>query len=219
MMGAPFGRKSFRHNFLGHQFSCTHDSQTIDEQERKHICRISLTYIHHKEQRSTIKMPREATASSPASTHRSIEEALEFINSKIKKQTAGIERHTDKVKHYRQIIDTLDGEIRWRARNIARLSSSDATPSPKKVFSNKRPTPIKEEVEENGTSVKRGWGCKKLVSGPESGYSHDTLTVEDQLSLPSASAGDSSVAEDKSIDALVSTLMTQAETRRRNANT
>jgi hypothetical protein len=51
-------------------------------------------------------MPRGITASSPASTHRSIEEAVEFINSKIEKQTAVIERHTDKAKHYRQIIDT-----------------------------------------------------------------------------------------------------------------
>ena len=130
----------------------------------------------------------EAIISSPTNTHKSIEEAVEFINSKIKKHTDKMQHHSDQLKHYRQIKDTLDGEIRWRNNNRARITSNGALPIPKKVvFLNKRKISVKEEIQENGTSIKKGQGRKKAILSFES----DRSDAEDQLPIPGATAGDS----------------------------
>ena len=98
----------------------------------------------------------------PDSTHKTIEEAVEFINSKIKKHNDMIQHHTEKLKYYRQIKDTLDGEVRWRSNNRARISGSSTTSSSKKTSSNtrKRPSrvvpllqPVNEEIEEDVRSL------------------------------------------------------------------
>ena len=133
-------------------------------------------------------MPMEAIISSPTNTHKSIEETVEYINSKIKKHTDKIQHHNQKLKHYRQIKDTLDGEIRWRSNNRARITSNGVPPIPKKVvFLNKRKMLVKEEIQEIETSVKKGQGRKKAILGSES----DRSIAEDQLSIPGATAGDS----------------------------
>jgi hypothetical protein len=46
---------------------------------------------------------------------------------------------------------------------------------------------VKEEIQENETSVKKGQGRKKAILGSES----DRSIAEDQLSIPGATAGDS----------------------------
>mmetsp|Transcript_2171 Transcript_2171/g.3328 ORF Transcript_2171/g.3328 Transcript_2171/m.3328 type:complete len:134 (+) Transcript_2171:48-449(+) len=133
-------------------------------------------------------MPMEAITSSPTNTHKSIEDAVEFINSKIKKHNDKIQHHSEKLKHYRQIKDTLDGEVRWRNNNRASITSNGATPIPKKVvFLHKRKMPVKEEVQETGTSVKKGQGRKKATLGSES----DRSDAEVQPFIPGTSADDS----------------------------
>ena len=119
-------------------------------------------------------MPRRRAISSPDSTHKTIEEAQEFINSKMKKHSDVIQYHTNKLKYYRQIKDTLDGEVRWRNNNLARVTGRSAKSSSKKKTSSNtqkrssRLVPLlqpvkKEEVEEDEPSVTRGRGRKVQV--------------------------------------------------------
>ena len=93
----------------------------------------------------------------PEDTHKNIEEAVEFIDAKIKKHNDVNRHHTDKLKYYHQIKDTLDGEIRWRSINRARITSSSTKSSSKGASSSTRKRtiqvdpllqPVKEEVEE-----------------------------------------------------------------------
>jgi len=75
-----------------------------------------------------------------SSTHKTIEESVEFVNLKIKKHEKVIQFHTDKLKYYRQIKDTLDGEIRWRENNRldwSRIEGSSTTSSSRRVSSKK----------------------------------------------------------------------------------
>jgi len=107
------------------------------------------------------------TVAESSSTHKSIEESVEFVNSKIKKHEKVIQFHTDKLKYYRQIKDTLDGEIRWRENNRfdwSRVSGNSTTSSSRSVSSKtktskprKKPLqvdpllhPVKEEISEEG---------------------------------------------------------------------
>ena len=107
-------------------------------------------------------MPMEAITSSPTNTHKSIEDAVEFINSKIKKHNDKIQHHSEKLKHYRQIKDTLDGEVRWRNNNRARITSNGATPIPKKVvFFTQAQNAGKRGSSGNRNIHKEGTGAQK----------------------------------------------------------
>lgn len=117
-------------------------------------------------------MPRRGGARSVSdSTHKSIEEVVEFIDAKIKKHNDVIRHHTDKLKYYHQIRDTLDGEKRRRGVNTARLMASSTKSSSKKVSSGTRSKrgrvdpvlqPVKEEFEEE-PPVKKG-RCRGAIT-------------------------------------------------------
>jgi len=101
----------------------------------------------------------------PESTHKTIEEAVVFVNSKIEKHSEVIQRHTDKLKYYHQIKETLDGEIRWRSINRARSTESNTKSSSKGASSSTRKKtlqvdpllqPVKEEVGEEEPPAKKG---------------------------------------------------------------
>ena len=110
-----------------------------------------------------------------SSTHKSIEESVEFVNLKIKKHEKVIQFHTDKLKYYRQIKDTLDGEIRWRENNRldwSRIEGNIATSSSRRV-SSKTESSKASKASEASKPRKKPLGVEPLLQPVKEGVSEE----------------------------------------------